>query len=156
MRPPTRAKSVQTHSSAGRRRLMLFRCCITHRSCFPRRVKTQVLPIRLCPRATTSTRSPSRYMCREQRSCHESSQDAQIPFNTACFNTLSNLQTLPNLIQKGKISSVNHIKAPLPPTLGGFPGLASIRYYLKCTVKRREFYKENPRVVSLLAAVSIC
>ena len=60
----------------------------------------------------------------------------QIPFNTSCGATLSRLQTLPNLVQKGQIQSSGHIKAPLPPTLGGFPGVASIRYYLKCTVKR--------------------
>lgn len=60
---------------------------------------------------------------------------------------MKSLQTLPNLIQKGKINSSNHLKAALPPTLGGFPGVASIRYYVKCTVNRKEFYKENPRIV---------
>jgi len=43
---------------------------------------------------------------------------------------------------------LQHVKGLLPPTLTSFPGLAEIQYYLKVTVNRREFYKENVRCVS--------
>jgi hypothetical protein len=33
----------------------------------------------------------------------------------------------------------------LPPTLSGFPGEAEIRYFVKATVARQSFFKENPR-----------
>lgn len=38
-----------------------------------------------------------------------------------------------------------HLKKTLPPTLSGFPGEAEIRYYVKATVTRHAFWKENPR-----------
>lgn len=38
-----------------------------------------------------------------------------------------------------------HVKKTLPPTLSGFPGEAEIRYFVKATVTRRAFWKENPR-----------
>lgn len=38
-----------------------------------------------------------------------------------------------------------HLKSTLPPSLSGFPGEAEIRYYVKVTVNRPEFYKENAR-----------
>jgi len=40
-----------------------------------------------------------------------------------------------------------HVKKPLPPTLTGFPGEAEIRYFVKVTVQRPAFYKENFRAV---------
>lgn len=43
-----------------------------------------------------------------------------------------------------------HIKKTLPPSLNGLPGQAEIRYYVKATVQRAAFYKENYRAVSLL------
>lgn len=39
-----------------------------------------------------------------------------------------------------------HVKKTLPPTLSGFPGEAEIRYFVKATVSRHGFWKENPRV----------
>lgn len=33
----------------------------------------------------------------------------------------------------------------LPPTLSGFPGEAEVRYFVKATVARHSFFKENPR-----------
>lgn len=39
-----------------------------------------------------------------------------------------------------------HVKKTLPPTLSGFPGEAEIRYFVKATVSRHYFWKENPRV----------
>ena len=41
-----------------------------------------------------------------------------------------------------------HIKKTLPPSLGGLPGEAEIRYFVKVTVQRPAFYKENFRSVS--------
>jgi hypothetical protein len=38
-----------------------------------------------------------------------------------------------------------HVKRTLPPTLSGFPGEAEIRYFVKATVRRSSFWKENPR-----------
>lgn len=41
--------------------------------------------------------------------------------------------------------SNRHVKKTLPPTLSGFPGEAEIRYYVKATVQRHGFWKENLR-----------
>lgn len=41
-----------------------------------------------------------------------------------------------------------HVKKTLPPTFGGFPGMADIKYFVKATVIRPQFYKENIRAVS--------
>ena len=75
---------------------------------------------------------------------------SQIPFNNTCSST----NTVPNLKLSGLSLEIaraptRHVKMTLPPTLTTFPGLAEIRYFLKVTVNRKEFYKENPRVVSL-------
>ena len=45
-----------------------------------------------------------------------------------------------------------HVKKILPPTLGGFPGEAEIRYYVKATVARPSMFQENARFVSCLYA----
>lgn len=42
----------------------------------------------------------------------------------------------------------NHVKKTLPPSLNGLPGEAEIRYFVKVTVQRPAFYKENFRSVS--------
>lgn len=44
--------------------------------------------------------------------------------------------------------ATRHVKKTLPPTLGGFPGEAEIRYFVKCTVNRHSFFKENARAYS--------
>lgn len=41
-----------------------------------------------------------------------------------------------------------HVKKTLPPTLSGLPGEAEIQYYIKATVQRPAFYKENWRNTS--------
>ena len=38
-----------------------------------------------------------------------------------------------------------HVKKTLPPTLSGLPGEAEIQYFVKATVQRPAFYKENWR-----------
>ncbi|THC98735.1 hypothetical protein EYZ11_001798 [Aspergillus tanneri] len=40
-----------------------------------------------------------------------------------------------------------HVKKTLPPSLSGFPGEADIKYYLKATIIRPQFYKENIRAI---------
>jgi hypothetical protein len=42
----------------------------------------------------------------------------------------------------------HHIKTTLPPSLAGFPGEAEIRYFVKVTVNRPQFFKENPRAIA--------
>lgn len=42
-----------------------------------------------------------------------------------------------------------HVKKTLPPSLSGFPGEADIKYFVKVTVIRPQFYKENIRAVSI-------
>lgn len=61
---------------------------------------------------------------------------------------MSNLVQVARVGVRGVGAPVVHVKKTLPPTLTTFPGVAEIRYYIKCTVRRREFYKENPREVS--------
>jgi len=39
----------------------------------------------------------------------------------------------------------SHVKKTLPPTMSGFPGEAEIRYFVKATISRLHFWKENPR-----------
>lgn len=45
--------------------------------------------------------------------------------------------------------SNRHVKKTLPPSLSGFPGMADIRYFVKVTVIRPQFYKENIRAVRI-------
>jgi hypothetical protein len=48
-----------------------------------------------------------------------------------------------------------HVKQTLPPSLNGFPGEAEIRYYVKVTVNRPQFFKENPRAIANFTFVPI-
>lgn len=48
-----------------------------------------------------------------------------------------------------------HVKKILPPSLGGLPGEAEIQYYVKATVQRPAFYKENFRAVSMRGALEV-
>ena len=40
-----------------------------------------------------------------------------------------------------------HVRKGLPPSMASFPGEAEIKYYVKATVSRPQFYKENYRSV---------
>lgn len=40
------------------------------------------------------------------------------------------------------------MKTTLPPSLAGYPGEAEIKYFVKVTVNRPQFFKENPRAVA--------
>jgi hypothetical protein len=43
--------------------------------------------------------------------------------------------------------ATRHVKKTLPPSLSGFSGMAEIEYFIKATVIRPQFYKENIRAV---------
>lgn len=49
-----------------------------------------------------------------------------------------------------------HVKKTLPPSLASFPGEAEIKYYVKATIVRPQFYKENIRAVCLRTVKAFC
>jgi hypothetical protein len=70
-----------------------------------------------------------------------------LPFNNACHTQKSLIATSPLAtmgLEAPKIAT-QHVHRTLPPTLSGFPGEAEIRYFVKATVGRQSFFKENPR-----------
>ncbi|MCJ1476447.1 hypothetical protein MMC13_005113 [Lambiella insularis] len=79
---------------------------------------------------------------------HEYSFEFKIPFNNACSpnnSMFTNLNVSGARMEIARDSN-SHVKKTLPPTLTGYPGEAEIRYFLKATVQRPAFYKENFRV----------
>ncbi|KAH0564884.1 hypothetical protein GP486_001723 [Trichoglossum hirsutum] len=62
---------------------------------------------------------------------------------------LTNLNFRGPLIPEIAKNTANHVKKTLPPSLCGFAGEAEIKYYVKVTVERPQFYKENHRHVGL-------
>lgn len=71
----------------------------------------------------------------------------QIPFNNACHtqkSTISNVG-VSNFGLEMPRTPTRHVHKTLPPTLSGFPGEAEIRYFVKATVARHSFFKENAR-----------
>ncbi|MCJ1419732.1 hypothetical protein MMC32_006088 [Xylographa parallela] len=81
---------------------------------------------------------------------HEYPFQFKIPFNNSCSSTnsmLTNLHVSGARMEMARDSN-RHVKKPLPPTLSGFPGEAEIQYFLKATVQRPAFYKENFRARS--------
>ncbi|KAF2853362.1 arrestin [Plenodomus tracheiphilus IPT5] len=74
----------------------------------------------------------------------------KIPLNTVCQqsnNPISNV-SFSNAIPEFAKTATHHIKTTLPPSLAGFPGEAEIRYFVKVTVNRPSFFKENPRSIA--------
>lgn len=70
----------------------------------------------------------------------------KIPFNSDCIENTSIIKDLKVgalSVQYGQ--EPTHAKLPLPPSLGGLPGEAEIKYYVKATVVRPKFYQENIR-----------
>lgn len=70
-----------------------------------------------------------------------------MPFNNACHAQKSLIASSPLAtigLEAPKIAT-RHVHKTLPPTLSGFPGEAEIRYFVKATVGRQSFFKENPR-----------
>ncbi|KAL1848767.1 hypothetical protein Plec18170_007778 [Paecilomyces lecythidis] len=81
---------------------------------------------------------------------HEYPFKFKFPFNNSC-NTHNSMLT--NLNMTGLRLEVardtdRHVKKTLPPSLSGFPGEAEIKYYVKATIVRPQFYKENIRSFS--------
>jgi len=71
----------------------------------------------------------------------------QLPFNNACHtqkSTISNVG-VSNFGLEMPRAPTKHVHKTLPPTLSGFPGEAEIRYFVKATVARHSFFKENAR-----------
>lgn len=78
---------------------------------------------------------------------HEYPFKFKLPFNNSCYN---NRSPLPQVSMTGAglefaRPASHHVKKTLPPTLSGFPGEAEIRYFIKVTVTRHSFFKENAR-----------
>ncbi|KAF1831025.1 hypothetical protein BDW02DRAFT_506213 [Decorospora gaudefroyi] len=74
----------------------------------------------------------------------------KLPLNTQCQQTnnpISNV-SFSNAIPEFAKTATQHVKATLPPSLTGFPGEAEIRYFVKVTVNRPQFFKENPRAIA--------
>ncbi|KAF2494223.1 arrestin [Lophium mytilinum] len=74
----------------------------------------------------------------------------KLPFNNACVaaNSLATNLNFSGLAMEVAKTPTHHVKQTLPPSLNGFPGEAEIRYFVKVTVNRPQFYKENPRAWS--------
>ncbi|PYH42212.1 arrestin (or S-antigen), N-terminal domain protein [Aspergillus saccharolyticus JOP 1030-1] len=76
----------------------------------------------------------------------------KFPFNNACNfqnSMLTNLNITGLKVEVAK-DTHRHVKKTLPPSLSGFPGMADIKYYVKATVIRPQFYKENIRAITNL------
>ncbi|KAJ5979921.1 hypothetical protein N7481_007219 [Penicillium waksmanii] len=73
----------------------------------------------------------------------------KFPFNNAC-NThnsmLTNLNFTGYKVEMARDTN-RHVKKTLPPSLSGFSGMADIKYFVKVTVIRPQFYKENIRAI---------
>jgi len=74
----------------------------------------------------------------------------KLPFNNVCnpANSLATNLNFTGLAMEVAKTPTHHVKQTLPPSLNGFPGEAEIRYYVKVTVNRPQFFKENPRAWS--------
>ncbi|EYE94944.1 arrestin (or S-antigen), N-terminal domain protein [Aspergillus ruber CBS 135680] len=77
----------------------------------------------------------------------------KVPFNNACSthnnSMLTNLNITGLKVEMARESN-RHVKKTLPPSLNGFPGMADIKYYIKATIIRPQFYKENIRAITPL------
>ncbi|KAI1396692.1 hypothetical protein F4819DRAFT_118858 [Hypoxylon fuscum] len=85
---------------------------------------------------------------------HEFRFNFKMPLNNVCHDpkAMSALLGIGGLGGAGfrtmdgtKQLMLQHIKATLPPSLTGFPQEAEIRYYIKVTIQRPGFFKENWR-----------
>ncbi|KAL7623385.1 hypothetical protein AAE478_007067 [Parahypoxylon ruwenzoriense] len=94
---------------------------------------------------------------------HEFKFNFKVPLNTICYDP----KAMSSLLGVGGVAGpvgafgftgggfrtmdgtkqlmLRHIKATLPPSLTGFPREAEIRYYIKVTIQRPGFFKENWR-----------
>ncbi|KAG0153015.1 hypothetical protein PDIDSM_1974 [Penicillium digitatum] len=73
----------------------------------------------------------------------------KFPFNNSCSTAnsmLTNLNFSGLKVEVAKDTN-RHVRKTLPPSLSGFPGVADIKYFVKATVIRPQFYKENIRSI---------
>ncbi|KAL2368457.1 hypothetical protein RJ035_005465 [Blastomyces gilchristii] len=76
---------------------------------------------------------------------HEYPFSFKFPFNNDCSeHARTNLNMGAIRLEVARDTNI-HVRRALPPSLTGFPGEAEIRYYVKATVARPQFYKENYR-----------
>ncbi|PGG98487.1 hypothetical protein AJ79_08859 [Helicocarpus griseus UAMH5409] len=76
---------------------------------------------------------------------HEYPFQFKFPFNNDCSQHIGTPLNVGALRLEVARDTNRHVKKALPPSLTGFPGEAEIRYYVKATVGRPQFYKENYR-----------
>lgn len=94
-----------------------------------------------------SIRSKSKFVFNEDCFTKGMADHGQLPFNNACASERSQLGAMSISGSGVEVTkpALGHVKKTLPPTLSGFPGEAEIRYFVKATVRRKAFFKENPR-----------
>ncbi|KAI1389510.1 uncharacterized protein F4822DRAFT_398640 [Hypoxylon trugodes] len=89
-----------------------------------------------------------------QPGTHEFKFNFKVPLNNICHDpkAMSALLGIGGLSGSGfrtmdgsKQLMLQHVKGTLPPSLTGFPQEAEIRYYIKVTIQRPGFFKENWR-----------
>ncbi|KAL8721319.1 MAG: hypothetical protein Q9225_001979 [Loekoesia sp. 1 TL-2023] len=76
---------------------------------------------------------------------HEFPFKFKLPFNNACADAQSTYVNVAGLQVQAPGNTDRHVRKTLPPSLRGFQEQAIIRYYIKATVQRPAFYKENYR-----------
>ncbi|KAL9006871.1 MAG: hypothetical protein Q9188_000402 [Gyalolechia gomerana] len=76
---------------------------------------------------------------------HEFPFQFKLPFNNACADSQSTYVNVAGLQVQAPGNTDRHVRKTLPPSLHGFNEQAIIRYYVKATVQRSAFYKENYR-----------
>ncbi|KAL8908366.1 MAG: hypothetical protein Q9171_005473, partial [Xanthocarpia ochracea] len=79
---------------------------------------------------------------------HEFPFEFKLPFNNSCDVFRPVVLTIGGRPMQAPATTDRHIKRALPPTLHAFEDQADIRYYVKATVVRQAFYKENFRTES--------
>jgi len=111
--------------------------------------KTQVLwPTNMRPEDLLSSNSKASFVM--GAGTFEYPFQFKVPLNTVCQqsnNPISHV-SFSNAIPEFARTALHHVKATLPPSLTGFPGEAEIRYFVKVTVNRPSFFKENPRSIA--------
>ncbi|OAK97678.1 hypothetical protein IQ06DRAFT_296000 [Phaeosphaeriaceae sp. SRC1lsM3a] len=81
----------------------------------------------------------------------------KIPLNTQCFQSNSPISNVSfaNAMPEFAKAATHHMKTTLPPSLAGYPGEAEIKYFVKVTVNRPQFFKENPRAIAIFTLLPI-
>ncbi|KAL8752213.1 MAG: hypothetical protein Q9199_005908 [Rusavskia elegans] len=78
-----------------------------------------------------------------------------LPFNNTCVDYQPAVVNIGGLQMQAPGNRDRHVKKTLPPTLHAFQDQAIIRYYIKATVVRPAFYRENYRTEYLFPFLPI-